>query len=240
MAVQLTLGTPTFKIIKGPPASGVDVTVTVTNGPEAVDAHQTSLALVGVSTETSQLLGDNAEPLNAFAPGESREVGNVVQLDPGIWQVSVTIFDAQGNQVAQSDSHSVTIPGAQHHKEQFADSSQLQFTIEPTHVHKEEPTLVKVDYRLSCTGSVDILPGFPVAITLGDSDGNVADQVYNIEQGVRRGASEPKFLHVGCGESKAGDTAKLRMIGDHGGAAEKEFKFTLTWKEDGTAEVTPA
>ena len=97
-----------------------------------------------------------------------------------------------------------------------------------------------MDYRLSCTGSVDILPGFPVAITLTDSDGNIADQVYNIEQGVRRGASEPKFLHVGCGESKAGDTARLRLIGDAGGAAEKDFNFTLTWKEDGSADVTPA
>jgi hypothetical protein len=239
MAIQLTLGTPTFKII-GAPTSGVDMTVTITNGPEAVDAHQTSLALSGLSTETSQTVGDTAEPLNAFAPGESREVGAAVQLDPGTWQVSVAIFDAQGNNVAQSDTHSVTIPGPQHHKEQFADSSQLQFTIEPTHVHKEEPILVKVDYRLSCTGGVDILPGFPVAITLTDSDGNIADQVYNIEQAVRRGASEPKFLHVGCGESKAGDTAKLKMTGDVGGAAQKEFNFTLTWKEDGTADVTPA
>ena len=66
------------------------------------------------------------------------------------------------------------------------------------------------------------------------------DQLYNIEQPVKRGGSEPKFLHVGCGESKAGDTAKLKMVGDVGGAAEKEFNFTLTWKEDGTADVTPA
>jgi hypothetical protein len=240
MAVQLTLGTPTFQV-KSHPTSGVGVTVTVTNGPEAVDANQTSLALVGLSAETSQSLGDNAEPLNAFAAGESREVGTGVQLDPGTWQLSVAIFDAQGNNVAQSDTHSVSIPGPQHHKEQFADSSQLQFTIEPTHVHKDSKILVKVDYLLSCTGSVDILPGFPVAITLNDSDGNVADQVYNIEQGVRRGASEAKFLHVGCGlDSKAGDTAKLKMVGDAGGAAEKEFNFTLTWKDDGAADVTPA
>jgi hypothetical protein len=240
MAIQLTLGTPTFEV-KDHPTSGVGVKVTVTNGPEAVDAHQTSLALSGVSTETSQTLADTAEPLNAFAAGESREVGAAVQLDPGTWDIFVTIQDAQGNNVAQSDSHSVTIPGPQHHKAQFADSSQLQFTIEPTHVHKDASTiLVKVDYRLSCTGSVDILPGFPVAIFLTDSDGNEAQQIYHIEQGVRRGASEPKFLHVTCGDSKAGDTAKLTMIGDQGGAAQKEFNFTLTWKEDGTANVTPA
>jgi hypothetical protein len=240
MAIDLKLGTPAFHVIKGPPAPGVSVRVTVTNGPEAVDANQTLLALSASSTETSQLLGDHTEPLNAFAAGESREVGTGVQLDPGTWQMSVTIYDAQGNQLAQSDSQSVTIPGPQHHTEQFADSSQLQFTIEPSHVHQERPGLVKVDYLLSCTGSVDLLPGFPVSITLAGSDGSVADQVYNIEQGVRRGAAEPKFLHVGCGETKAGDTAQLTLTGDVGGAAAKAFNFTLTWKEDGSADVTPA
>jgi hypothetical protein len=30
------------------------------------------------------------------------------------------------------------------------------------------------------------------------------------------------------------------MSGDVGGAAQKDFNFTLTWKDDGTADVTPA
>src|SRR5579864_2951114 len=72
MAIDLTLGTPTFQVTKGPPTSGVGVRVTVTNGPEALDAHQTSLQLTGLSGETSEMMGDNAEPLNAFAAGESR------------------------------------------------------------------------------------------------------------------------------------------------------------------------
>jgi hypothetical protein len=239
MAIELTLGTPTFKVVKGPP-TGVDVAVTVTNGPEAVDTHQAFLEISGISGETTQALGDDKEPLNAFAAGESREVESAVQLDPGTWDMFLFVKDAQGTVVAQSGPNSVTVPGPEHHKEQFADSSKLQFTIEPTHVLKEANILAKVDYRLSCTGSVDILPGFPISISLTSSDGIVADQIYNIEQGVRRGTSEPKFLHVGCGESKAGDTAKLTMIGDIGGAAQKDFNFTLTWKEDGTADVTPA
>jgi hypothetical protein len=238
MAIQLTLGTPTFKVAKGPP-TGVGVTVTVTNGPEAVDTHQASLDLIGLAGGTPEVLGEDKEPLNAFAPGESREVESGVQLDPGTWDMYVYIKDAQGNDIARSGPHSVTVPGPQHHTEQFADSSKLQFTIEPTHVQKDANILAKVDYRLSCIGSVDILPGFPISITLKDSDGNMAAQIYQIEQGVRRGASEPKFLHVGHGESKAGDTAKLTITGDAGGAAEKEFNFTLTWKEDGTADVTP-
>jgi hypothetical protein len=239
MAIELTLGTPTFTTIEGPP-TGVKVTVTVTNGPEAVDANQTSFGIIGTSTETSQSSGDNSQPLNAFVAGESRLIDTAVQLDPGTWQMNVIIFDASGTQVALSDTQSVTVPGPQHHKDQFADSSKLQFTIEPTRVHKDSSILAKVEYRLSCTGSVDILPGFPVTINLTDSDGNVADQDYHIEKAVRRGASEPKFLHVGCGQSKAGDTAKLKMIGDAGGAAQKEFNFTLTWKEDDTADVTSA
>ncbi len=239
MAIELTFGTPTFKVVKGPPTA-VGVTVALTNGPEAVDTHQAFLEIAGISGETSEVLGEDREPLNAFAAGESREVESGVQLDPGTWDMFVYINDAQGNHVALSGPHSVTVPGPQHHREQFADSSKLQFTIEPTHVHKDANILAKVDYRLSCTGSVDILPGFPIRISLKDSDGNEAEQDYNIEQGVRRGASEHKYLHVGCGESKAGDTAKLTMIGDFGGAASKEFNFTLTWKEDGTAGVSPA
>jgi hypothetical protein len=239
MAIQMTLGTPTFHVLSAP--TRLQAKVAATNGPEAVDANQAFLSLTGVSTETSQELGDNSMPLHAFATDETREVAVAVQLDPGTWQVSLAIFDAQGHRVAQSDSQSVTVAGPQHHKEQFADSSQLQFTIEPTHVHKDTDATVKVDYRLSCTGSVDILPGFPVLISLAESDGNSADQIYNIEQGVRRGASEPKFLHIGCSpESKTGDTATLTMSGDVGGAAQKDFKFTLTWKDDGSADVTPA
>lgn len=239
MALELTLGTPNFEVTKGPPTSGVGVTVTVTNGSEAVDANEAFLELMGLS-DASEVMGENKEPLNAFAAGESRDVGTGVQLDPGTWSMFVYVDDAQGNHVALSGPHSVTVPGPQHHSEQFADSSKLQFTIEPTHVHKEAPILAKVDYRLACTGSVDILPGFPVLIRLKDSDGNEAEQLYNIEQGVRRGASEHKYLHVGCGESKAGDTASLMMIGDAGGTAQKDFNFTVTWKEDGTADISPA
>jgi hypothetical protein len=239
MALQLTLGTPTFKVATGPP-TGVGVTVTVTNGPEAVEDHQAFLEVSGLSAETTEVLGADKEPLKAFAVGESREVESGVQLDPGTWNMMVYLNDAQGNEVAKSGPHSVSVPGPQHHKEQFADSSKLQFTIEPTHVEKEANILVKVDYKLSSTGSVDILPGFPIMIGLTDSDGNESEQIYNIEQGVRRGAAEPKFLHVGHGQSKAGDTAKLTMTGDFGGAASKEFNFTLTWKEDGTADITPA
>jgi hypothetical protein len=239
MAIELTLGTPAFEVTKGPPATGVGVKVTVTNGNEAVDAHQVSLDLMGLS-EGTEILGENRQPLDAFAAGESREVATGVQLDPGTWGVFVYLNDAQGNHLAMSGPHSVTVPGPQHHSEQFADSSKLQFTIEPTHVHKDASMLAKVDYHLKCTGSVDILPGFPIAITLTDSDGNEGAQIYNIEHGVRRGGSEPKFLHVGCGDSKAGDTAKLTMTGDAGGSAAKDFHFTLTWKEDGSADVTPA
>jgi hypothetical protein len=198
------------------------------------------LEISGFSAETSESLGANVEPLNAFGPNETREVATGGQFDAGTWQMSVTIYDAGGDALAKSDPQSVTVPGPEHHREQFADSSKLQFTIEPTHVHKDAAITAKVDYRLSCTGTVDILPGFPILIHLSDSDGNEADQLYNLEHGVRRGASEPKFLHVGCGYGKAGETAKLTMTGDLGGAAEKDFKFTLTWKDDGTADVAPA
>jgi len=52
MPIEMTLGTPTFEVTKGPPTSGVGVKVAVTNGPEAVDARQTFLTLSGLSTET--------------------------------------------------------------------------------------------------------------------------------------------------------------------------------------------
>ena len=103
-----------------------------------------------------------------------------------------------------------------------------------------QPVGLKVGDTVVAGQSVDILPGFPIAIKLKDSDGNEGEQVYQIEHGVHRGASEPKFLHVTCGESKGGDTAKLTLTGDVGGTAAKEFNFTLTWKDDGTADVTPA
>ena len=240
MAIELKLGTPNFTVLKGPPTTGVGMAVTITNGSEPVEAHQAFLELMGMSDGQNQMIGDDQEPLNAFAADESREVSSSVQLDPGEWSMFVYINDPQGNHLELSGPHSVTIPGPVHHSEQFADSSKLQFTFEPTHVHKDAANLVKVEYKLSCTGSVDILPGFPIGIELKDSDGNSGDQFYQLEHGVRRGTSEPKFLHVTCGESKAGDTAKLSLTGDVGGAAAKEFAFTLTWKDDGTADVTPA
>ena len=240
MAIELKLGTPTFTVAKGPPISGVGMSVTVTNGAEPVEADQAFLELLGTASGQTEVMADDKMPLHAFAAHEARECSSSVQLDPGEWGMFVYINDPQGNHLDMSGPHTVTIPGPVHHSEQFADSSKLQFTIEPTHVHKDASTLAKVEYKLSCTGSVDILPGFPIAIKLKDSDGNEGEQFYQLEHGVHRGASEPKFLHVTVGESKGGDTAKLTLTGDVGGAAAKEFHFTLTWKDDGTADVTPA
>jgi hypothetical protein len=239
MAIDMKFGTPTVAAMDTHP-TGLHAEVELNNGSEPVEAGKFTVTLLAKSADSSESQAGASTEVPALAAGESNHPKFGVQCDPGEWSVSFTLTSHDSGETISTDPQTVHIAGPTHHAQQFADSSKLQFDIEVTRVSAEGNRLVKVDYHLTNTGSVAILPGFPIDIALTDKDGRKFAQEYKIEVGVAKGASEPKFLHVEANNTAEGDTSDLVIIGDMGGLAAREFHSKLTWKGDMTADIAPS
>jgi hypothetical protein len=236
MAIDIKFGTPTFAAMDTHP-TGLHGEVELTNGTAPVESGKLTVAMIAKSADSTQSQAAASTEIHALAAGEANHPKFGLQCDPGEWTVTFTLTSNDSGETISTEPQTVHIAGPQHHAQQFADSSKLQFNIEVTHVSAESTGLVKVDYRLTNTGSVAILPGFPIDIALAEKDGRKFAQEYKIEFGVAKGASEPRFLHVEANHTAEGDTSDLVIIGDMGGLAAKDFHFKLTWKGDKTADV---
>jgi hypothetical protein len=236
MPIEMKFGTPTYEPMNSHP-TGLHGKVELTNGAEAVDAGKFTISMLAKSEDSSESQAGLSMDVPAQAAGEVSHPEISLQCDPGKWTVSWSLASNDTGETITTDPQTVHIEGPTHHAAQFADSSKLQFNIEVTHVTQEASGLVKVDYHLTNSGTVAILPGFPITLALSSPNGTTAGQEYKIEAGVAKGASEPKYLHVEADKKHEGDTSDLLVIGDMGGLAAKEFRFKVTWKADGTADV---
>ena len=136
MAIDMKFGTPTFAAMDTHP-TGLHGEVEVTNGSEPVEAGKFTLTMLAKSSDSSESEAGASTDIPALASGETNHPKFGVQCDPGEWSVWFTLTSHDSGETISTEPQTVHIAGPKHHAEQFADSSQLQFTIEVTHVSAE-------------------------------------------------------------------------------------------------------
>ena len=219
---------------------GIEGALDISNGDSPIGDNQMYLSLnaQGLDGQTERVANDGSW-LNGFAPGETRNVSQFLQADPGRWSVSMNLQDVSGQTLVDTDAQEVTVAGAVHHAQTFQDHA-LEYTIDVQRIHARQ-AVVTVEYRIHNTGNAQIPAGFPIAIAYTEPDGTGSNQVYAIEVPVQPGQAGDKHLTVeGANTHAAGDTSQLWLTGDGGGAAEKTFQFTVNWESAEAATATPA
>lgn len=219
---------------------GIEGALDITNGDSPIADNQIYMSLnaQGLDGQTERVANDGSW-LNGFAPGETRNVSQFLQADPGRWSVSLTLQDASGNTLADTDPQEITVGGAVHHAQTFQDQA-LDYTIEVQRIHARH-AVITVEYRIHNTGNAQIPAGFPITIAYTEAGDTGSNQVYAIEVPVQPGQTGDKHLTVeGANTHATGDTSQLWLTGDGGGAAEKTFQFTANWESAEEATATPA
>jgi hypothetical protein len=236
----ISTGQPTYRVGSTGSGPGIEGALDITNGDSPIADNQIYMSLnaQGLDGQTERVANDGSW-LNGFAPGETRNVSQFIQADPGRWSVSITLQDALGQTLTDTGPQEVTVGGAVHHAQAFQDQA-LDYAIDVERIHARQ-AVVTVEYRIHNTGSAEIPAGFPITIAYTEPDGAGSNQVYAIEVPVEPGQSGDKHLTVeGANTHSAGDTSQLWLTGDGGGAAERTFQFTVNWESAEAATATPA
>ena len=222
-------GQPNYTVGNTGSGPGIEGALEITNGDSPIADNQIYMSLnaQGLDGQTERVANDGSW-LNGFAAGETRNVSQFLQADPGRWSVSITLQDVSGQTLADTDPQEITVGGAVHHAQTFQDQA-LDYTIEVQRIHARQ-AVITVEYRIHNTGSAQIPAGFPITIAYTEADGTGSNQVYAIEVPVQPGEAGDKHLTVeGANTHATGDTSHLWLTGDGGGAAEKTFQFTVNW-----------
>jgi hypothetical protein len=236
----ISTGQPKYTVGNTGSGPGIEGAIDLSNGDSPIAANQIYMSLNAQALDgQTESVANDGSWLNAFAAGETRNVSQFLQADPGRWSVSITLQDVSGQTLMSSDAEEVLVPGAIHHAQAFHDQA-MEYTIEIHRIHAQH-AVITVEYRIHNTGNVPIPAGFPVAIAYTEPDGAGSNQVYAIEVPVSPGQAGDKHLTVeGANTHAAGDTSRLWLTGDAGGVAEKTFEFTVNWESAEEAAATPA
>jgi hypothetical protein len=239
--VAVATGQATYTVGTTGSGPGIEGVLDITNGDWPIAGNQIYMSLnaQGIDGQTERVANDGSW-LHDFAPRETRNVSQFLQADPGRWSVSITLQDASGQTLADTDPQEITVGGAVHHAQAFQDQA-LDYTIDVERIHARQ-AVVTVEYRIHNIGSAPIPAGFPITIAYLEPDGGAgSNQVYAIEVPVQPEQAGAKHLTVeGANTHAAGDTSQLWLTGDGGGAAEKTFQFTVNWESAEAATATPA
>lgn len=226
----ISTGRPEYTVGDTGSGPGIEGALNIANGDSPIPDNQIYMSLnaQGLDGQTERVANDGSW-LNGFAPGETRNVSQFLQADPGRWSVSLILQDVSGQTLADTDPQEITVGGAVHHAHTFQDHA-LDYTIDVQRIHARQ-AVITVEYRIHNTGSAQIPAGFPITIAYTEPEGGGSNQVYAIEVPVQAGQSGDKHLTVeGANTHAAGDTSRLWLTGDGGGAAEKTFEFAVAWE----------
>ena len=236
----ISTGQPTYTVGNTGSGPGIEGALDIANGESPILDNQIYMSLnaQGLDGQTERVANDGSW-LSGFAPGETRNVSQFLQTDPGRWSVSLVLQDVSGQTLVDTGPQQITVDGAVHHAQTFHDQA-LDYTIDVQRVHARQ-AVVTVEYRIHNTGNAPIPAGFPITIAYTEPEDGGSNQVYAIEVPVQPGEAGDKHLTVeGANTHAAGDTSQLWLTGDGGGVAERMFQFAVNWESAEAAAATPA
>ena len=142
-----------------------------------------------------------------------------MQLDPGDWTVSATVFDSETNEaLAHHQPIDVHIPGQVHHAHAFDNSTKYDINVQIQSVQKLGATLYRVHYLLGNHGTTTVPPGMLVRAMIVENDDTLAWQDYHFELACPPGEPDPKYLTLEG--SSAITNAVVYVIADPSGPSE--------------------
>jgi hypothetical protein len=234
---QLTLGTPTAEPhTTADGTSAVVVTYSATNsGTVAVEADTLEVGYFVVATGATAESAAYVlvELLVAMAPGDQHSGHYPVQLDPGSWDIWVSITDkATSEVVAMSPTVTAQVAGQRAAATSFDDTKTYSLTLQITSVEHVQGALYRVHYDLQ--SDRDVPAGLPVS---GRLEGATArsGQIYDLTAGLTAGQPHPHYLTL---EADIPSHVTAHILVDGGGPSEQSDSVEVDIAEDGTPTMS--
>ena len=234
---QLTLGTPTAEphtTADGTPA--VVVTYNATNsGTVAVEADTLEVGYFVVATGATAESAAYvlAELLVAMAPGDQHSGHTPVQLDPGSWDIWVSVTDkATSEVVAMSPTVTTQIAGQRAAATSFDDTKAYSLTLQITSVEHVAGALYRVHYDLQ--SDRDVPAGLQVSGRI-EGETSRSGQMYDLTAGLTAGRPHPHYLTL---EADIPSHVTAHILVDGGGPSEQSDSVEVDIAEDGTPTMS--
>lgn len=124
-----------------------------------------------------------------------------MQVDPGHWHVTATLWKTEGSPLGTSEGD-VVVQGQHRQQVEFDDNLKHDLGVLVTHLTRVDTSLYQIHFVLNNLGNTPVPAGLPVAGTLESAEsGMSASQQYDLPDPLAAGASVQTYLTVEGAES---------------------------------------
>jgi hypothetical protein len=234
---QIILGTPTVEPQTATDGtSAVVVTYSATNSGTvavAADTYDVGFYVVSTGATAESAAYVLAELLVAMAPGDQHSGQSPVQLDPGSWDIWVSITDRETSEiVAMSPTVTSQVAGQRAAATSFDDTKAYSLTLRITSVEHVQGALYRVHYDLQ--SDRDVPAGLPVSGRLEGASAQ-SGQLYDLTAGLTAGQAHPHYLTL---EADVPSHITAHILVDAGGPSEQSDSVEVDIAEDGTPTMS--
>jgi hypothetical protein len=223
----------------GGPTPGAVLAVLVHNVTDAdIPADALTVAFYA-SAQSGQTQSSAVESfyVPAVPANTMHESSAPIQIDPGDWIVTASVFDSDTNEtLANHDGIDTHVPGEVHHAQAFDDTVKHDVAVAIERIEHLGQTLFRVHYTLGNDGQTTVPPGMLVRAMIVENDDTLAWQDYHFEIACPPGPPDPKYLTLEG--SKSFTNATVYVTADPGGPSEVTDQVQATVAADGSVHIT--
>lgn len=225
--------------VAGGPTPGAVLSVVVHNVTDADIAADALTISFFAAAQSGQTQSSAVESfyVPAIAANMTHTSSAPMQIDPGDWQVTASVFDSESNEtLANHEPIDVHIPGQVHAAQAFDDSVTHEVAVEIDRIEHLGATLYRVHYNLANNGQSTVPAGMLVRAMIVENDDTLAWQDYHFEIPCPPGPPDPKYLTLEG--SKAFTNATVYVTADPDGPSEAGDQVQASVNADGSVQIT--
>jgi hypothetical protein len=226
------------RVVRGAQTTGAQVEVVVHNLTDEEIAAEAMTVSFFASAHSGQTQSAAVESFHvpAVAANSTHASSSPLQLDPGDWSVTASLFDSVTNDtLADHTAIDVNIPGAVHEARAFDDSVTHEVAVHIERVERIGEAMYRVHYLLANNGQTTVPAGMGVNAMIIENDDTLAWQEYHFELPCPPGPPDPKYLTLEG--SKSFTDANVIVTVDPGGPSEHTDRVQASVAADGSVQI---